>query len=140
AVVGVSRNQANVGFLLQAGSALALTALVWIALNIQSVTPAGLILLLYLFGRLVPMLTGLKRELQSILSKLGAIELLDDAMTRLGDEREAPSQRREFPRVRGAIELRDVSFDYRTGSDRSVLRGVDLLVPVGRTTAIVGPS
>lgn len=140
AIVGVSRNQANVGFLLQVGSALALTAIVWTALGMASVTPAGLILLLYLFARLVPMLTGLQRGFQSIMGKLGAVELMDEAMHKLADEREAAHAGRDLPPVKRAIELRGVSFDYRAGEESRVLSGVDLYVPVGRTTAIVGPS
>jgi ATP-binding cassette, subfamily B, bacterial MsbA len=41
--------------------------------------------------------------------------------------------------LREKIEFRDVSFRYGTG-DRSVLRSIDLTVPVGSTVALVGES
>ncbi len=141
AVVDVSRNDANVSFVLQVGSALLLTAIVWVALNLDTVTPAGLILLLYLFVRLVPMLTGLQSGFQSLMTKLSAVELLDEAFSKFSAEREVGTGAAALPRALTAgIELRDVTFDYRADEQRSVLHGVDLSVPVGKTIAIVGPS
>ncbi len=149
AVVDVSRNDANVSFVLQVGSTLMLTAIVWVALGLSGVTPAGLILLLYLFARLVPLLTGLQSGFQSLMTKLSAVELLDEALTRFDAEREAgagslkPAAGEGLalpPLLSGGIELRGVSFDYRAGEERNVLRDVDLSVPVGATVAIVGPS
>jgi ABC-type bacteriocin transporter len=42
------------------------------------------------------------------------------------------------PPVTGGLELRGVGFDY--GPRTPVLRGIDLTIPAGRTTAIVGES
>jgi ATP-binding cassette, subfamily B, multidrug efflux pump len=44
----------------------------------------------------------------------------------------------ELPRVRGAIELRDVAFAYIP--EEPVLRGVSLSIPVGQTVAVVGAT
>ena len=44
----------------------------------------------------------------------------------------------ELPRLRGEIELRDVSYGYRPGLD--VLHGIDLHVAPGQTVAVVGPT
>ncbi len=140
AEVAVSRNQADVGFVLQVGSTLALTAIVWVALGMESVTPAGLIVLLYLFARLVPMLTGLQRGYQSLISKLSAVEMVEDAVERFTAAREAPVAGPDLPPVSTSIELRDVSFSYRAVDGRSILANIDLVVPSGTTTAIVGPS
>jgi ATP-binding cassette subfamily B protein len=40
--------------------------------------------------------------------------------------------------LRGEIRFRGLSFAYRPGE--AVLRGLDLLIPAGRTTALVGPN
>jgi len=42
------------------------------------------------------------------------------------------------PRLRGAVELRDLHFAYLP--DEPVLRGVSLRIPAGQTVAIVGPT
>ncbi|HLU81847.1 MAG TPA: ABC transporter ATP-binding protein [Trueperaceae bacterium] len=140
AEVAVSRNQADVGFVLQVGSTLALTAIVWVALGIQTVTPAGLIVLLYLFASLVPMLTGLQRGYQSLIGKLSAVEQVEGAIDKFTAARETQEPVAELPAVTRAIELRDVSFSYGSDEGRTILSHVDLVVPYGRTTAIVGPS
>ncbi len=44
----------------------------------------------------------------------------------------------ELPRVRGAVELRDVAFSYLP--EEPVLRGVSLNIPVGQTVAVVGAT
>lgn len=137
AVVDVAANQANVGFLLQVGSVALLSGIVWTALNLQNVTPAGLLVLIYLFARLVPLLTGLQRSYQSLLSRLPALELVEEALNRFAGAREHPAGADIAP-LHDAIELRDVGFAYEASHE--VLRGVDLAVPVSKTTAIVGAS
>jgi ATP-binding cassette subfamily B protein len=44
-----------------------------------------------------------------------------------------------LPRVKGEIEIRDLSFRYGSSSDW-VLRGINLRVPAGQTVALVGES
>ncbi len=140
ALVGVTRNHANVGFLLQAGSAVLLSAIVLVALGMPQVTPAGLLMLLYLFARLVPMLSGLQRSFQSALARLPSIERVEAATGEFEAEREHAAASSEPMRCRRAVELRGVSFAYETEDGRRVLHGVDMVVPAGRTTALVGPS
>jgi ATP-binding cassette subfamily B protein len=48
-----------------------------------------------------------------------------------------PAARRELPRLRSGIELRDVWFRYSAGSPW-VLRGVNLTIPAGAATGLVG--
>src|SRR5436309_1681669 len=45
---------------------------------------------------------------------------------------------RPAPRFRGQVEFRNVSFEYEPG--RPVLKGIDLTIPAGKVTAIVGPT
>ena len=140
ALVGVTRDHADVGFLLQAGSAALLSGIVLVALGTPQVTPAGLLMLLYLFARLVPMLSGLQRSFQSVLARLPAIERLEEATRGLEAHRERVEDAGEPVRCRRAVELRGATFRYEAGEERRVLQGVDLVVPAGRTTALVGPS
>lgn len=44
----------------------------------------------------------------------------------------------EMPRIAGRVELRDVSFAYR--GDARVLHSVNLLIELGQTVALVGPT
>jgi ATP-binding cassette subfamily B protein len=49
-----------------------------------------------------------------------------------------PPEPLALPRVRGAIELRDVAFAYV--ANEPVLRGISLTIPAGQTVAIVGAT
>ncbi|HEX9106592.1 MAG TPA: ABC transporter ATP-binding protein, partial [Longimicrobiales bacterium] len=51
---------------------------------------------------------------------------------------EAPAPRR-LPKVRGAIEFRDVSFRY-PGTERDILRHLSFRIGPGQTVALVGPT
>jgi ABC-type multidrug transport system fused ATPase/permease subunit len=42
--------------------------------------------------------------------------------------------------LRGRLELKNIRFTYKTRPDNEVLRGVDLTMPAGSTTALVGKS
>ncbi|WP_343628734.1 type I secretion system permease/ATPase [Roseateles sp.] len=66
------------------------------------------------------------------------------SMARLGDilntrTEAAPTSAAQLPALRGAIELRDVSFRYRPEATPA-LRGVDLAVSAGEVVGIVGRS
>jgi len=140
AMVSLTRNQANVGFWLQTGSALVLTGIVYVALGVAHVAPAGLLVMLYLFARLVPMLSGVQRSYQSLSNDLPAVERVARATEAFEAAAEQPGDRALPATLRNGIELRDVAFSYRGEDRREVLRGIDLAIPAGRTTAIVGPS
>ena len=79
----------------------------------------------------------LSEEYNSVQIGLGAAErvqrLLETTSAIIGPE--APLV---LPRVRGAIELRQVSFAYVP--DEPVLRDVSLRIPAGQTVAIVGAT
>jgi ATP-binding cassette subfamily B protein len=60
-------------------------------------------------------------------------------LMRVEPEIEDRKSARELTRVRGEIELRDVSFSYAQ-EEAPVLRHVNLKVAAGRTLALVGPS
>lgn len=140
AMVGLSKQQAGVGFALQVGSALALSAIVYVALGIETVTPAALLALLYLFARLVPMIIGLQRSYQGLISQVPALDLAETTLAELEGEREPAAHAVERVRLKRSISLRGVSFAYEGDDGRPVLTDLDLDVPAGATTAIVGPS
>src|SRR5690606_3248715 len=66
-----------------------------------------------------------------------ALELVEEALNRFDGAREQPAGADIAP-LHDAIELREVGFAYETGHE--VLRRVNLAVPIGKTTAIVGAS
>jgi ATP-binding cassette, subfamily C, bacterial len=173
--VELVRNRANVGFWMQVGSATIMSAVFATALLALELPVAGIILMLFLFARLVPMLSSVQKQVQQILNVLPAVDRVEAMTHDLEAESEAsadPSLRAPaleqaltFERVRfrydGALRERPVDLrgvargdptgDEFAGDDRLVddepgekvsivLSDVDLVIPAGKTTAIVGPS
>jgi ATP-binding cassette, subfamily C, bacterial len=149
------RNQADVAFWLELGTAAIMAAVFGTALAVLEMPLAQILLLLFLFARLVPMLTGLQRQLQSVLNLIPAVDRVEANLAWL-DARAEPVGGADVPApdLERTLRLEGVGFAYpgpeggavlRDGVDVrrdvvDVLRTVDLEVRAGRTTALVGPS
>jgi ATP-binding cassette subfamily C protein len=137
--VGVARNQADVSFWLQLGSMVSLSAIVYAALGPLGLPLTTVLLLLYLFSRLLPLLAAVQRNYQSLNGLLPAYGRLRVALEQSDRARETTGEQfEEFSPSRG-IELRGVTFEYPHG-DKPAVEELDLLLPAGQTVAIVGPS
>jgi ATP-binding cassette subfamily B protein len=79
-------------------------------------------------------LTGLGQELQQ---SMGALARVQEVMNEVPEVRDAADARPVGP-MRVAMRLEGVAFGYT--AERRVLDGVDLEIPAGKRTAIVGPS
>jgi len=163
------RNQADVAFWLELGTAAIMAAVFGTALVALAMPLAQILLLIFLFARVVPMLTGLQRQLQSLLNLLPAVDRVEATLAWL-DARAEPIEAPGVPapELVQALRLEGVGFAYPTSDGvavvddggavlrdggavlrdggavlrdgGAVLHDVDLEVRAGRTTAIVGPS
>ena len=121
--------------LLMAGGAMFLAALLFAGGLIK---PSDLLVSLTFVGLLIGALRELQKvwgDIQEALPACARVYAILDREPTLVDAPQAPAA----PAPRTAIRLEQVSFTYASGSDE-VLRHIDLTVPVGRTTALVGPS
>jgi subfamily B ATP-binding cassette protein MsbA len=121
--------------LLMAGGAMFLASLLFIR---GWITPSDLLVSLTFVGLLIGALRELQKVWGDIQENLPAAErvyaILDRQPT-LVDRPQAPA----LAAPQRAIRLEDVSFRYAANSE-AVIEHIDLLIPVGRTTALVGPS
>ncbi len=121
--------------LLMAGGAMFLAALLFAGGLIK---PSDLLVSLTFVGLLIGALRELQKvwgDIQEALPACARVYAILDRQPTLVDTHHPPA----VPAPRTAIRLEQVSFTYAKGSDE-VLRDIDLTVPVGRTTALVGPS
>ena len=103
----------------------------------QTMSPAELLVLVFVFFRLAPQVSSLHHQFQSVLAEipsLAAVESFEGTCAASTMEQPARQEPVAFERE---IRLEGVDFAY---GDEPVLRGLDLTIPAGRTIAIVGPS
>ncbi|CAN5671707.1 ABC transporter ATP-binding protein [soil metagenome] len=117
---------------------LALTLLV--AIGTLRVPAATLLLLLFLFARIMPRLAALQQGVQQYLTLLPSVQAVAAWQERIdaASERDPLADPRPFSLAQG-ISFDAVSFGY---GDRGAwaLRNINLTLRAGQTIAIVGPS
>ncbi|HUY19308.1 MAG TPA: ABC transporter ATP-binding protein [Candidatus Binataceae bacterium] len=133
------RQQSLAGAWFELGSTLAIGAVVYVSIRVIAVPPAELLILLLLFVRVMPRFMSIYSELRQFIGSLPAFSNVIAMEARCAAAGEPPSASTTRLQLRGAIELRGVSFSYRAGAAAAVA-GVDLRIPAGGVTALVGPS
>ena len=136
----VVRTQADVSLFLQAGTVVALSLIIYFAFEVLALPLATVLLLIYLFSRLLPMVASVQRSYQSLISLLPAFGQYEEALEGSSAAAEPPADDRSELPLNRSIELKDVSFGYRGTGGAAAIRGLQLTIWSGETTALVGPS
>ena len=102
----------------------------------EPVTPIFVALLL--FHRGMQAVMGMQSNWQRTMDQIGAVEMVDDEFTSVGQHRER-SGSRQLGRLSQGIEFRDVSFAYDE-AEGDALKDVSLTIPANTTVAFVGES
>ena len=122
------------------GSVLALSVILYLAVGVFHLPTAAILLLLFIFSRLVPRLITLQQTFQEILSVLPALEAIQDLIDACESAPERTTDAQEPIEIGSGIELHDISFSYAGEGALRQLHSVSIEIPTGKTTAIVGPS
>jgi ATP-binding cassette subfamily C protein len=125
---------------LELASTILLAAIVFGSVVVLDVSPALLLVLLYIFARLVPRLINIYRLVQALVTALPVV----DSLVALERDCAAAAEPvvagvREIA-LRRAITFDDVSFSYLSRGEAMAVAGVRMRIAAGKTTAIVGPS
>jgi ATP-binding cassette, subfamily C, bacterial len=138
--MATQRNFARVRLGFDVGAVLVLSLMLWLSVEVLSLAVAEVLLLIYLFGRLVPRLAGIQQSQQYFVNALPAFRDVMRVIAECEAECEPGGQVPGRPiMLQEEIRLRQVSFRYRP-EGRPVIDRLDLSIPAHRTTAIVGPS
>jgi len=109
----------------------------YFVMTLTAVTFASLIVMVFLFHRLVSKINSLQSYWKSVAVSESAFWSMQHSVELAEAQAESDDVGRPAPALTSGIELRDISFAY--GKD-AVLRGLSLEVPAGQFVAIVGPS
>ena len=138
--VAAVRSHADLRAAFSAGSALLLAATVYAASAILAIPAAGLLVLLFIFARLLPRFSGVQQSWQHLLNALPAVERIAAALARLAENRAAPASRAAAPPFREAVRFEDVAFRYGDEEGSGGVSALSLTIPARATTALTGPS
>lgn len=121
------------------GSAV-LVALAFLASQtFLSVSAGQLIVIVYIFSRLWPVYTSLQNSLQNGMTAVPVYQAMQETMQQLSRCPCIPQPDSPPLTLQREIRFSDVSFAYE-GADAPLMEHLELTVPAGRVTALVGRS
>lgn len=121
------------------GAALVLGVVLYVAIAVLNTPTAVILVLLFAFARVMPLVSGLEQGIQQVLNMLPDLAAVLALETRLATHEQTRPASHEPVRLRQAVRLDSVSFRYEEAAEPALV-SVSLTIPAGQTTAIVGPS
>lgn len=114
-------------------------SILYFSIEVFSLTLAQVGLFMLILLRLLPISKEVLRSRQSILATSGSMQAVAEALERMEEAEEPKGGDLRFANLTEGIRLEDVTFAY-SDQDQPALKNVDLLIPAGKMTALVGPS
>jgi ATP-binding cassette subfamily C protein len=133
-------NYAGTAFFFTVGSAVVLSSILYVASEFLQTTAAGLLLLLFLFNRMIPLFNSVQRGYQQYLNELPAFARVLELQDRCEAAAEPETTASRALKFREILRFEGVDFSYGGEGAITAVQGLDLSIEAGKTTAIVGPS
>ena len=134
------QNQAGVNYWFDIGSVLILSLTLYISSQVLSIPTAGVLLLLFLFARIMPKFSNIQQNFQSLINLLPSFNRVIKMQRRCEAATELNTDNVENFKFQHSIRFDKVSFSYDDQSKSPFINNLDLIINAGQTTAIVGPS
>ena len=138
--IATTRNYAEVKSLFDVGSLLILGLIVLVLVELLAIPPAGIVLLLFVYARMMPRFSGMQQNYQTFMNTFPGFVTVVEMHARCQEAAEARPTHVERIELHDCIQLEQVTFSYERDGSAPVLRDVPLVVRAGDTTAVVGPS
>jgi ATP-binding cassette subfamily C protein len=138
--IRTTRVYAGTAFWFGLGSMVILSAILYISIKVVDISSAGLVLLLFVFYRMMPLLGTLQQDYQEYVNELPAFAGVMELQARFHSAAEPITEQSEEIELREAVRLEDVSVSYEPGANALAIQDLNLNIRAGKTTAIVGPS
>ena len=134
------RNQTNVKCFFDIGTVLILSLFLYISVRAFSIDTAGILLLLFLFARIMPKLSSIQQAYQEIANTLGAFAGIMRLEKLCKEAIEPAPIKVEKIKLQHTIQLRNIFFQYRKEDKHRLFNGLSFTIEATKTTAIFGPS
>jgi ATP-binding cassette subfamily C protein len=133
------QNQAEVQYWFDIGSVLILTLILYVSFQVLAIPTAGILLLLFLFARIMPKFSTIQQSFQSFINMLPSFTRVIEMQKHCEAEAEPETNRIEKLQLRDTIRFEHVTLSYDSVKAQAII-DLDLTIKAGKTTAIVGPS
>jgi ATP-binding cassette, subfamily C, bacterial len=133
-----TRNYAETAFWFTVGSAIILSAILYVSLEVLDLQASGVLLLLFLFNRMIPLFNNVQQGYQEFLNALPAFNGVMEIQARCEAAAEPDRSYSKKVEIGDGIRFEEVSLAYSEGTP--AVRDLDLTIPARKTTALVGPS
>jgi ATP-binding cassette subfamily C protein len=120
-------------------SAVSVSALLLVAVEVFHLRGTGLLLLTFVFARVIPRIRSLQESAQLMVAGVPAFRSIERLTRDCDAVAEPPDPGGERLRMTAALQITGVSYRYDSGGP-AALDDVTLAIPANATTAIVGPS
>ncbi len=137
--VRITKIAAFVGFINKAGAAIIFALLFFTSITWLQIPVSNLLVILFIFSRLMPQISSIQTTFQSLVHKAPAYQDLLENRASLVQWKENAAQSGDAPTLHKKITLQDVDYQY-PDTEKQVLSGFSADIGVNETVAIVGPS
>lgn len=138
-IISFQRLSSRVNFIVQAASALALCAIVYLALTAFDMTAAGTLAILVLYFRFAPKVVQVQAHAQTLNSNMSALQNVLSHMRDADNEQEVISGSQSGSlSLKKEIRLENVNFQYDGG--KQAIRGASVDIPANKITVFAGAT
>jgi ATP-binding cassette subfamily C protein len=137
--IGAIKSYANVKLLFDVGTVIVLSIMVLFLIDVIKLPTASLLLLIYLFVRMIPQFSTIQHSYQYFINMLPAFENLKNLEKQCLDNSEDSKFKGNKIKLNKAIKLENISFSYQD-KEYFAIDDLNLKISAGKTTAIVGSS
>ena len=137
--MGAVQSYADVRFLFDVGSVVILSIIVFVMIDIMSIPTAELLLLLFLFMRMIPKFSTIQTSYQYFINMMPAFATVMNLEKECKNAEELKSKTGEI-KLKDKLAFKNVSFSYSRKNNPFGFNDLNLTIEAGKTTAVVGLS
>ncbi len=124
-------------------SALLIAVFVFLSITMFNSHPGQLMLIMIIFSRIWPRITGIQSNLEQLGSIMPSFKALLELQNQCVDLREISEEKiymNNLMEIKKGLEVRNLYFRYHNNKPDYALQDINVNIPVNQMTAIVGPS
>ena len=122
------------------GSILILSLTLYISFKVLSLSTASVLLLIYIFARIMPQFSSILQNYQLFINMLPGFNTVYDLQSQCEAHAEPKITETKNIEFKKSIRLEKIMFSYYKEEKQKLFSNLDLTIQAGKTVAIIGPS